>query len=116
MESIVWLNKYQKIKIIFLLEMELNNKMSWDNISIKQYLLLNDVINSDFDDPEKMIQIANIVYDCDVTELPLVEYNQKIKDLSFINTPPENARLNKNYVINGTKYISNANIENIQAN
>lgn len=90
--------------------------MSWNSISIKKYLLINDVINSDFDDSEKMIQIANIVYDVDVTELPLIEYNEKIRNLDFINTAPEKTKLSDKYVINGNIYISNANIESIQAN
>ena len=90
--------------------------MSWDNISIKQYLQISDTMNSALDDSEKMIAIANIVYDCDVTELPLLEYNEKIRSLSFINDAPDKARLNGSYVVNGTKYKSNANLESIQAN
>lgn len=90
--------------------------MTWNDITIKQYLALNDILLSDFDDAEKMIQIANVIYNCDVTELPLLEYNEKINNLAFIHTKLEPTKLNSKYVINGNSYICNTNIESIQAN
>ena len=91
--------------------------MTWKDISIKKYLeiqdILNDAVNSDED---KAILIANTIYEQDITELPIPEYQKKMRDLAFVNEAPQNENLANSYTVNGTKYKSNANIETIQAN
>lgn len=91
--------------------------MDWKNISIKKYLKIEELLQDPLTlDDEKMILIANVIYDQDVTELNLPEYAQKINALKFINTPPEKEKLSSNYTVNGVKYKTNANLEVIQAN
>lgn len=91
--------------------------MDWKNISIKKYLKIEELLKDPLTlDDEKMILIANVIYDQDVTELNLPEYAQKINALKFINTLPEKEKLSNNYTVNGVKYKTNANLEVIQAN
>jgi len=65
---------------------------------------------------EKETEIANIIYGFDITELPIPEYKQKIKALEFIATLPDKEKLASNYTVNGTKYITKADLGSIQAN
>lgn len=89
---------------------------SWKDISIKKYLEIQSIIDSEMEESEMTIQIANVIYDCDVTELPLPEYQKKIKGLSFVNSKPETEKLANSYTINGTKYIVKSDLGSIQAN
>ena len=91
--------------------------MSWRDVSIKKYLQIQDIISDEsLTEEEKSIEIANIIYEQDITELSLPEYAQKLKGLAFVNKMPENEKLANSYTINGTKYRSSANIDSVQAN
>lgn len=91
--------------------------MTWKDISIKKYLEIQDILNDAVtSDEDKAILIANTIYEQDITELPIPEYQKKMKDLAFVNEAPQNENLANSYTVNGTKYKSNANIETIQAN
>lgn len=90
--------------------------MSWNNISIKKYLQIEEIVKEEMSEEEKMIQIANVIYGEDITELPILEYKKKIQDLSFVNTTPEKENLANSYTINGTRYMTSADIGVIQAN
>ena len=67
-------------------------------------------------DDEKTILIANAIYEQDITELTLPEYQKKMKDLAFVNEAPQTEKLANSYTVNGTKYRSSADLETIQAN
>ena len=90
--------------------------MTWRDITIKKYLQIQDIVNSEMEDSEKELAIANIIYGYDITELTIPEYKKHLADLSFVNKAPENEKLAKTYVINDVKYKSSADIESIQAN
>ncbi len=91
--------------------------MSWKDISIEKYLQIQEVVNSnEMSELEKETEIANIIYGFDITELPIPEYKQKIKALEFIATLPDKEKLASNYTVNGTKYITKADLGSIQAN
>lgn len=91
--------------------------MTWKDISIKKYLEIQDILNDAVtSDEDKAILIANTIYEQDITELPIPEYQKKMRDLAFVNEAPQNENLANSYTVNGTKYKSNANIETIQAN
>lgn len=90
--------------------------MTWKNITLEQYLQLYDVVNGEMDLDEKEIQIANIIYGFDITELPIGEYKDKLKELKFVNTMPEKEKLASSYNINGVKYITKAELGSMQAN
>lgn len=91
--------------------------MDWNNITIKKYLKIQDILTDEnMPDEEKIIQMANVIYEEDITELTVPEFNQKIKALDFVKEAPKKEKLLKSYTINGTKYNSNADIQNVQAN
>ena len=91
--------------------------MTWKDISIKKYLEIQDILNDAVtSDEDKAILIANTIYEQDITELPIPEYQKKMRDLAFVNEAPQNEKLASSYTVNGTKYKSNADLETIQAN
>lgn len=90
--------------------------MEWKDISIKKYFEIQSVVESEMEDSEKMIQIANIIFECDITELPLPEYQKKINALKFVSTEPPKENLAKKYTINDVKYKTSADITSVQAN
>lgn len=91
--------------------------MTWNDISIKKYLEIQDLINDEaITDEQKEIMVANIIYEEDVTELSLIEYKARMLGLAFVNTTPENAKLANSYKVKDTKYIVKADLGVIQAN
>ena len=63
--------------------------MTWKDISIKKYFEIQDILNMEsIPDDEKTILIANAIYEQDITELTLPEYQKKMKDLAFVNEAP----------------------------
>lgn len=104
-------------KNYFSFEQIMTKKMTWNDISIKKYLEIQEVVNDEAINGEDMQDmIANIIYDEDITILPIVEYKQRLQKLAFINTPPENAKLTNSYKIKDTKYIVKGDLGVIQAN
>lgn len=90
--------------------------MDWKDISIKKYLQLEKIATDEsFDESEKMIQFANVIFDEDVEKIPLVEYNQKVHEMfELFKTEPDKVdRLADSYTVNGTKYIVDGDANNV---
>ena len=81
--------------------------MNWNDITIKKWEQLKDVLASDVDDIEKNVEILAVVYDKDVEEvynMPLVKFGEMAKSISWLSTPPEPATVSERYKINGVTY------------
>lgn len=89
---------------------------SWKDISVRKYLQIQDILKQELDDETKLIQLANAIYDEDITELTIPEYKKRIEDMSFIKEKPETEKLARNYTINGTKYVNKSDVGSVQAN
>lgn len=86
--------------------------MNWDKITLKQFQLINEA-NKTENETERVVAIASIVWGDSVTELPLSEFNKKVKELSFLSEEIPSNRLVKKITINDRKYFLDCLLGNI---
>jgi hypothetical protein len=92
--------------------MKKQNKLNWYNVSLNQFILLQDALKIE-DDTEKMISVAEIILGNDVTNLPLKEFNEQMKQLDFLKEEIPTSVPPKKLEINGKKYFMDCLLGNI---
>lgn len=88
------------------------NKLGWKDITYRQLLALRNAADIE-DETEKLCAIAQIIFGEDVLNLPLKEFNEKCKELSFLQTEPANNLTVKSVKVNGREYYFDGLIGNI---
>ncbi len=93
--------------------MKKEKKMTWYDVTLNQFDRLQDTFNIE-DETERIITIAEILLGDEITNLPLPEFNEQVKQLDFLkeeiptkNHPP------KNLEINGRKYTMDCLLGNV---
>lgn len=87
-------------------------KMNWYNVTLRQFLMLQELFKVE-DENERVIAIAELLLGDNVTSLPLPEFMDKVKKLSFLkealpeNNPP------KKVEVNGRKYYMDCLLGNV---
>ena len=92
--------------------MNKKNKLNWYNVNLNQFILLQDAFKIE-DDTEKMISVAEIILGNDVTNLPLKEFNEQMKQLEFLKEEIPTSVPPKKLEINGKKYFMDCLLGNI---
>ena len=86
--------------------------MTWNDITYRQLLALRNAADIE-DETEKVCTIAQIVFGEDILNLPLKEFNEKCKELSFLETEPVNNLTVKSVKVNGREYYFDGLLGNI---
>ena len=79
--------------------MNKDTKLTWYNVTLKQFLLLQDLFKIE-DETDKLFAISELILGESVTDLPLSEFSEKVKKLNFLkeaipeNTPPRKIEVN----------------------
>lgn len=90
-----------------------NNKMNWYNVTLNQFIELDKILKSEENDTEKTICLMELLFGNEITDLPLAEFNKKVKEIDFlkdeipVKTPP------KKVVVNDRTYFIDCLIGNI---
>lgn len=92
--------------------MNKKNKLNWYNVNLNQFILLQDAFKIE-DDTERMISVAEIILGNDVTNLPLKEFNEQMKQLEFLKEEIPTSVPPKKLEINGKKYFMDCLLGNI---
>ena len=88
--------------------------MTWNDISLKQFLEIQKIYDKEMSDFEKSKHLISIIYDKDINDIPVRDLDSYLKEIaSLLNTPPEQAKIKKEYVINGYKYKLSPKIEDM---
>ena len=77
--------------------------MKWSDVTLKQFLELKDIMQIE-DETDRTIAIAELLLGLDVSNLPLSEFNKKMKELSFLKEEIPNNHIVKKVEINNRKY------------
>lgn len=77
--------------------------MTWKDITLKQFLEIQDIIQ--VQDDYTAINLINCIYNLDCEELPITEL--KKYTLDFLKTDIPEVKLKKHYTLNGRTYDSN---------
>lgn len=86
--------------------------MKWSDIKLYQFNKIQEAVKID-NDEERIVQIAQIIFGDDVVDLPLSEFAQKVKELSFLNEPLPTNVPPKKITVNGRKYFLDCLLGNI---
>lgn len=79
--------------------------MTWNDISISQFLDIQQTLTDEKDDMRKLGRIVKIVFEEDLEDIPLSEMNEKLEAVTeLLNTPPARNKIKKSYSINGKKF------------
>lgn len=87
------------------MNMDKNKKICWDDISIKQYLQIMDIVASEKNEMVKMTQLIQVIYDLDMENIPIVEaleYQNDVREL--LSSKPDIKKVQKKYKIGNTEY------------
>ena len=88
--------------------------ITWNDITLDQFIKIQDIVKSDMEDLDKTISIISIITGIEnVDELPLTEFNKLVPLMSLLKTKIPQIKLKKEYVLNGTKYIVTDKIRNL---
>lgn len=72
-----------------------------NDLTVKQVMDIKNITTED--EMEKALELVSIIYKCNADELPIAEFQKKLKEID-LNKPVDKPRVKKSYVINGTKY------------
>ena len=83
--------------------------MKWNDITLKQFYEIKEILS--VQDDWTILNLIDCIYNVDCQNLPIKEL--KKFDISFINEPIPEVKVNKYYTLNGTKYSSNCDITKV---
>lgn len=89
-----------------------NKEVDWDDVTLAQFKKLQEALKIE-DESEKVIAIAEVIYGDDITDLPVTEFNKKVKALSKLKGEIPVGTLRKKLEINGRKYKVDCLVGNI---
>lgn len=83
--------------------------MTWKDITLKQFYQIREILS--VEDEWTALNLIDCIYNIDSQSLAINEL--KKYDISFLNQPIPEAKLQKYYIINGTKYNSNFDLTKV---
>lgn len=82
-----------------------DNKMTWKEVTLQQYLAIQDVLETNKgDEMEKALAYLKILYGKDYSIVPIGEYLEKVKELKFLQDDIPTVDLPKRIIVNGREY------------
>lgn len=87
-------------------------KLNWYNVNLNQFNKLREVMSIE-DETERVISIAEILLGENITDLPLKEFNEQVKQLEFLKNEIPNSNPPKEFDINGRRYYMDCLLGNI---
>lgn len=84
----------------------LPHKMSWDDITVRQY---NQIKNLDLTQIEDQITAAEILLNIKADDMTWVEFGKELRKLDFLSKPMPKTIIRFSYTLNGRKYVCNPN-------
>lgn len=86
--------------------------MNWSNVTLNQFLELPQILALE-DDTDRMLSLAELFFGEGVTDLPIPEFNKKMKELEFLKTEVPNNHIVNKININGKVYVIDALLGNM---
>lgn len=90
-------------------------RLSWDDVSIGQYLDMENILKKEGDTLSKALDLLQILTGKDYSKVPIDEYMEKVDELSFLQTDVPTIDLPNEIVLNGRKYTLKNDVDKITA-
>lgn len=88
----------------------------WEDMTIQQFVELNQILTADIPDTYRAVNLVSVLTNIPVDELegyPVTLFSRLNSRLEFLNTPIPKVKHQNEYVLNGRKYILDADISAI---
>ena len=90
-------------------------RLSWDDVSIGQYLEMENILKKEGDTLSKALDLLQILTGIDYSKVPIDEYMEKVAELSFLQTDVPTIDLPNEIALNGRKYTLKNDVDKITA-
>ena len=90
-------------------------RLSWDDVSIRQYLEMENILKKEGDTLSKALDLLQILTGTDYSKVPIDEYMEKVAELSFLQTDVPTIDLPNEIALNGRKYTLKNDVDKITA-
>ena len=94
-------------------------KNNWEELTLNEVTTISSILSADVPEEMKTIEVIAVLTGKDRNEienLPIFTFRKLANHLDFLNNPPEQAQLHKDYYeVNGRRYILQADIPTITA-
>ena len=90
-------------------------RLSWDDVSIGQYLEMENILKKEGDTLSKALDLLQILTGIDYSKVPIDEYMEKVAELSFLQTDVPTIDLPNEIALNGRKYVLKNDVDKITA-
>ena len=94
-------------------------KNKWEELTLNEVTTISSILSADVPEEMKTIEVIAVLTGKDRNEienLPIFTFRKLANRLDFLNNPPEQAQLHKDYYeVNGRRYILQADIPTITA-
>lgn len=87
---------------------------NWNDITVAQFYKIKDIIEGPQDD-YMTLNLLDIIYDIDSSNMPITELNKYNGALEFLNKEVPVVKLEEKYEINGIIYMTGYNLSKISA-
>lgn len=95
---------------------EINMVNQWDEVTISQFIEFQQILEANISDTYKAVNLISVFTGEEVSyleELPIVVYKKLYNQLDFISTNIPTIKYKNEYILNGNKYMVNADITGI---
>ena len=79
-------------------------KLGWQYMTVRQWLQIEDILNEEGDELYKSVEFLKILTGKDYSIVPLAEYMEKVKELSFLQDDMPTIDTPKTVTINGREH------------
>lgn len=86
--------------------------MKWNDVTVSQFLELQELIKIE-DETDRLLSIIELFFGEDAANLPIYEFNKKIKELDFLKTEVPTNHIVNTATVNGRKYKVDALVGHI---
>ena len=93
----------------------IKKRLSWDDVSIGQYLEMENILKKEGDTLSKALDLLQILTGTDYSKVPIDEYMEKVAELSFLQTDVPTIDLPDEIALNGRKYTLKNDVDKITA-
>ena len=89
-------------------------KKQWSDITLKQFAQLKEINEREYDDDtDRLCDILSVVYETDINQVSVVEYNAMVNGLGFMSDDVPTKRVHGHYNIKGVRYEFCSNVAEI---
>lgn len=75
--------------------------MTYNDITLEQSISINELLNSDLSDLQKIEGLLMVIYDIDLNTKPITELGELSSKLSFLSCPIPDIDIKEQYEVDG---------------